>query len=173
MSISVDKNSPRINKCIVVKSASSDIGSIKITLAFHRRRKTAYRMAYPPVVPVAHIVDPDDMLKLLDRIDLTPAARIEQLLLHPCPHTLTSRVIMASSASTVHALGDLTRLLKKVHESSDSPYDVVLCIGMESIFGEVFAEDAFELFVQSETGSFAFKDRGQSSAGFVFDQYFD
>ena len=43
LSISVDKNSPRINKCIVVKSASSDIGSIKITLAFHRRRKTAYR----------------------------------------------------------------------------------------------------------------------------------
>ena len=83
LSISVDKNSPRINKCIVVKSASSDIGSIKITLAFHRRRKTAYRMAYPPVVSVAHIVDPDDMLKLLDRIDLTPAARIEQLLLHP------------------------------------------------------------------------------------------
>ena len=76
MSISVDKNSPRINKCIVVKSASSDIGSIKITLAFHRRRKTADRMAYPPVVPVAHIVDPDDMLKLLDRIDLTPAIRI-------------------------------------------------------------------------------------------------
>ena len=74
LSISVDKNSPRINKCIVVKSASSDIGSIKITLAFHRRRKTADRMAYPPVVPVAHIVDPDDMLKLLDRIDLTSAA---------------------------------------------------------------------------------------------------
>ena len=46
------------------------------------------------------------MLKFLDRIDLTPAARIEQLLLHPCPHTLTSRVIMASSASTVHALND-------------------------------------------------------------------
>ena len=38
LSISVDNNSPRINKCIVVKSASSDIGSIKITLAFHRRR---------------------------------------------------------------------------------------------------------------------------------------
>lgn len=81
LSISVDKNSPRINKCIAVKSASSDIGSIKITLAFHRRRKTADRMAYPPVVPVAHIVDPDDMLKLLDRIDLTPAARIESFIL--------------------------------------------------------------------------------------------
>ena len=74
LSISVDKNSPRINKCIVVKSASSDIGSIKITLTFHRRRKTADRMAYPPVVPVAHIVDPDYMLKLLDSINLTPAA---------------------------------------------------------------------------------------------------
>ena len=69
--------------------------------------------------------------------------------------------------------GVMTGLLKKVHESSDSPYDVVLCIGMESIFGEVFAEDAFELFVQSEAGSFAFEDREQSSAGFVFDQYLD
>ena len=74
LSISVDKNSPRINKCTVVKSANSRIGSIKITLAFHRGRKTADRMAYPPVVPVAHIVDPDYMLKLLDSINLTPAA---------------------------------------------------------------------------------------------------
>lgn len=74
LSISVDKNSPRINKCIVVKSANSDIGSIKIALTFHHRRKTADRMAYPPVVPVAHIVDPDYMLKLLDSINLTPAA---------------------------------------------------------------------------------------------------
>ena len=74
LSISVDKNFPRINKYIGVLSTDSHIGSIEIALTFHRRRKTADRMAYPPVVPVAHIVDPDYMLKLLDSINLTPAA---------------------------------------------------------------------------------------------------
>ena len=46
------------------------------------------------------------MLKLLNRILLASAAAVEQFFFHPRPHTLTPCIVMASSASTVHALDD-------------------------------------------------------------------
>ena len=46
------------------------------------------------------------MLKLLNRILLASAAAVEQFFFHPRPHTLTPCVVMASSASAVHALDD-------------------------------------------------------------------
>ena len=60
--------------------------------------------AYPPVVPVADEISPDERFKFLYGHAFRIITSIEQFLLHPCPHALTAGIVMAASSGAVHAL---------------------------------------------------------------------
>ena len=79
-----------------------------ISAALLCRRHTSYRRAYPPVIPIAHVVAPDHCFQLFCRvIRASSAAAVKQLVLHSCnqpTNTFTAGVVMTSASGAVHAL---------------------------------------------------------------------
>ena len=61
--------------------------------------------ADPAVAPVTHEIPPDHEFQLFHFVMFCLSApMIKQFLFHPCPDIFTSRIIITSSSSTVHAL---------------------------------------------------------------------
>ena len=79
-----------------------------ISAALLCRRHSAYRRAYPTVIPIAHVVAPDHCFQLLCRVIRTfSAAAVKQLVLHSCnqpTNTFAAGVVMTSASGAVHAL---------------------------------------------------------------------
>ena len=79
-------------------------GSI-VSLPFFGRRETIVSRKDPAVIPVTHKIMPNHELQLFNSVVLAfYAAAVKQLLLHSCPHTFASGIIVTSSAGAVHAL---------------------------------------------------------------------
>lgn len=78
----------------------------KISLAFHGGREAAICGADAAAVPVAHEVPPDQSIQFLNGQALGVESAVEELALHPGPHTLTAGVVMAVPAVAVHALAN-------------------------------------------------------------------
>ena len=79
-----------------------------ISAALLCRRHSAYRRAYPAVIPIAHIVAPDHCFQLLCRVIRTfSAAAVKQLVLHSRnqpTNAFAAGVVMTSASGAVHAL---------------------------------------------------------------------
>ena len=72
--------------------------------AFEAWRHATYGCAYPPVIPVAHVVSPD---KLLDRSHghfRRIISVVKQFFLHPGPHAFATGIVMAPASGRIHAL---------------------------------------------------------------------
>ena len=63
--------------------------------------------ADPSIIPVAHEIPPNQYFEFFYKHLLCVVAVIEQLRFHPSPHAPTAGIIMATTASTVHALKNL------------------------------------------------------------------
>ena len=69
------------------------------------RMHSAYRRAYPKVIPIAHVIAPDHCFQLFYHVIRTSSATaVKQLILHSCPHTFAAGIVMTSASGTVHAL---------------------------------------------------------------------
>ena len=75
-----------------------------IPLSLNHGRKPLIGGAYPPVVPVADELSPDECFKFLHGHAFRIIPSIKQFLLHPCPYALTAGIVMAASSGAVHAL---------------------------------------------------------------------
>ena len=76
-----------------------------ISAALLCRRHTSYRRAYPPVIPITHVVAPDHCFQLFCRVIRTfSAAAVKQFILHSRPHTYAAGVVMTSASGAIHAL---------------------------------------------------------------------
>ena len=76
-----------------------------ISSALLCRRHSSYRRAYPPVIPIAHVIAPYHCFQLFCRvIRASSAAAVKQFVLHSCPHTFAAGVVMTSASGAVHAL---------------------------------------------------------------------
>ena len=78
-----------------------------VALSLHHRRESAVGRTDPAVIPAAEKVAPDQFFELGDWNLPAVKAAVEQLFLHPCPHTLTACVVMAASSGAVHALDEI------------------------------------------------------------------
>ena len=76
-----------------------------ISAALLCRRHSAYRRAYPAVIPITHVVAPDHCFQLLCRVICTfSATTVKQLVLHSRPHAFAAGIVMTSPSGAVHAL---------------------------------------------------------------------
>ena len=76
-----------------------------ISAALLCRRHSAYRRAYPPVIPITHVIAPDHCFQLFCRvIRASSATAVKQLVLHSRPHAFAASVVMTSASGAVHAL---------------------------------------------------------------------
>ena len=77
-----------------------------IPAALPCRRHSAYRRAYPPVIPITHVVAPDHCFQLFCRVVCTSsAAAVKQLVLHSCnqpTNTLAAGPVMTSASGAVY-----------------------------------------------------------------------
>lgn len=71
-----------------------------ISAALLCRRHSAYRRAYPPVIPIAHVAAPDHCFQLFCRVIRTfSAATVKQLVLHSRPHAFAAGIVMTSPSA--------------------------------------------------------------------------
>ena len=75
-----------------------------VSLPFDRRRQSAVCAADPAVVPVAHVIVPNERFQLLHGIFLRIDPAVEQFAFHASPHGFSPCIVMAASAGAVHAL---------------------------------------------------------------------
>ena len=75
-----------------------------ISLPFYHRRKPFISRAYPPVIPIADEISPDNGFYFIHGHFLCIMPSIEELLFHSCPHAFTPRIVMTTSPSAVHTL---------------------------------------------------------------------
>ena len=88
-----------------------------VPLPFDRRRQSAVRAADPAIVPVAHVIVPNERFQLLHGIFLRIDPAVEQFAFHPSPHGFATRVVMATPTGAVHALRE-TKDAERVPELS-------------------------------------------------------
>ena len=75
------------------------------SLPLYSRRKPTNGRADPAVAPVTHEIPPDHEFQFFHFVMFCLSAPvIKQFFFHPCPNAFISRIIMASSSRTVHAL---------------------------------------------------------------------
>ena len=99
LSITLDTFPTRIMK------RSGQRQPLRRIFAAYSRRKPANGRADPAVAPVTHEIPPDHEFQLFHFVMFCLSApMIKQFFFHPCPNAFISRIIMASSSRTVHAL---------------------------------------------------------------------
>ena len=73
-------------------------------LSFDHRGEPSIGGADSSVIPVADEISPDDRPEFTRGHFFRIITVIQQFLFHPCPHTFTAGIIMASAVCAVHAL---------------------------------------------------------------------